>query len=100
MQDCQNNTYSCLRTVVYDMPLPASPANSTIFCEFYATDTEWRAGEPYMREYFDLVGDPYQMNNTAPALDPARVAELTARLHQLRQVGRDIADTLKQDDKL
>jgi arylsulfatase A-like enzyme len=34
------------------------------------------------REYYDLSVDPWELQNTAPSLDPARVAELSGTLEQ------------------
>ena len=52
---------------------------------------EWKTG---FREYYDLDKDPFQLDNAfkskaVPPPDPARVAELAARLEQLRSCKTD-----------
>ena len=79
-QDCENNTYSCLRTVTGG----PNEANSTLYCHFYADDKAWASNTPYMREYYDVYRDRYQMNNTVSSLSTTRLAELEARLIELR----------------
>ena len=76
MQDCRNNTYSCLRSL--------SGEDDTIYCQFYSTDASWTAGSAYDVEYYNLTADPHQMDNIAGGLSPARSAALVARLDQLR----------------
>ena len=62
----------------------AGIGSSTIFCQFYANDSAWAAGQPYATEFYDIDADPHQMTNAASTLTPARTAELVARLDQLR----------------
>ena len=104
MQDCENNTYSCLRTVRTVAPWQGSRSpnanntsdntsnsssssssnNNTLFCRFYSTDAAWEANTPYTTEYYDLSLDPFQMDNTAAGLSTERAALLNARLDSLR----------------
>ena len=44
MQDCENNTYSCLRTIISGGA--GGHLNSSVFCEFYQTDDAWQARDP------------------------------------------------------
>ena len=80
-QDTTNNTYSCLRTLVFN---PPAKTNSTIFCRFYADDTKWRADEEYLTEYYDIDGDPFQMENAAARLPDTEQVLLRARLDGFR----------------
>jgi arylsulfatase A-like enzyme len=47
---------------------------------------EWLTGE---RELYDLVADPYQLNNQVESTDPELLAALAARLAELRQCTGD-----------
>lgn len=82
MQDCRNNTYSCLRQV--------SPEQNLIFCYFYANDSAWAVDMPYFTEYYNLTSDPYQLSNAEGSLQPSAKVAMAARLSQLRScVGRN-----------
>lgn len=80
-QDTTNNTYSCLRTLVYN---PPAKTNSTLFCRFYADDTKWLADEEYLTEYYDIEVDAFQMENTAVSLPAAELVRQKTRLDALR----------------
>ena len=71
VQDSRNNTYSCVRSVA---PSNGTNANDTQYCT-------WDSGE---EEMYDLVQDPWQMQNLAPALLPSRAQGLRDQLQRLR----------------
>jgi N-acetylglucosamine-6-sulfatase len=89
-QDARNNTYACLRFVggahadaekaqmVSPGATPHAPPAAVDFryCEYRdAVSTV---------EYFDLTGDPYELENKAGGMDPALKGRLSERLAQAR----------------
>jgi hypothetical protein len=71
VQDSRNNTYSCVRSVA---PVNGTNANDTQYCT-------WDSGE---EEIYDLVQDPWQMQNLATTMLPSRVQGFRDRLQRLR----------------
>ncbi|XP_075218694.1 N-acetylglucosamine-6-sulfatase-like isoform X1 [Lycorma delicatula] len=69
-QDSKNNSYTCLRRI--DLL-----SNNFIYCEF--TDSE------YFREYYNLVHDPYELNNTINYLNEETKKGLHSTLQQLNK---------------
>ncbi|XP_022191157.1 N-acetylglucosamine-6-sulfatase isoform X5 [Nilaparvata lugens] len=65
-QDSHNNTYNCLRKI--------SDPDNFIYCEF--VDSE------YFAEFYNLVEDPYQLNNLAHKIKETTSHE---RVHQLQE---------------
>lgn len=78
MQDCENNTYSCVRTIDDDKDI------NTIYCHFYSTDVQWSQDDFYMREFFDLNKDAFQINNTIDTLSHELLQHYQSRLTLLR----------------
>jgi len=71
IQDHANNTYSCIRSV--------TPGNGT-----NAVDTQYCSWDTGEEEFFDLVQDPWQLQNSASGLLPDQSRSLRARLQRLR----------------
>lgn len=67
--DGKNNTYQCVRTLT-------DTANS-IYCEFDDAEN--------FVEYYDMLSDPWQLQNKAKTMAPALKAQLRARLEALRE---------------
>jgi len=80
-----NNTYSCVRAVVpAGDPGGGANAEDSQFCS-------WESGES---ELYDLLADPWQLTNLAPALSAAEAADWLARLARLKGcAGREACAT-------
>ena len=77
IQDHTNNTYSCVRSVVPAAGAGAGAGGNAVDTQYCS----WASGEA---ELFDLVADPWQLENLAPALALAQREALEARLAALR----------------
>jgi len=64
---------------------PRLPAFSSVRTPTYRYAEYYRHGtfDLIFREYYDLMVDPWELENTAPTLDAARVAELSATVDRL-----------------
>jgi hypothetical protein len=67
MPDSFNNTYDCIRTLVHNTTSPGDVDNvvmNTIYCRF--------ADDDHFVEFYDLVSDPYQLNNSFDTLSVSK----------------------------
>ena len=67
--------------LIYCYADTVTPRTRTRIAFFYIT---MQAGTPYFHEYYNLVDDPNQLNNSYAMLPAASVRTLTARLNELR----------------
>jgi arylsulfatase A-like enzyme len=68
--DTFNNTYNCLRTIVYGQPIDFT------YCRFEDDEN--------FAEYYDNTADPWQLHNKAFNLSDAHLANLDQRLNFLK----------------
>jgi len=71
--DALNNTYHCVRT----MNNGPVDLRNTIYCQFLDREN--------FVEFYDLKADPWQLNNKAKVMEPARKQKLRSRLGSLRR---------------
>lgn len=92
IQDSTNNTYSCVRSLTTTATNATNAHTATAAATAAATveggapsDEQFCAWDSGESEHFDLLADPWQLNNTAPDLSPEALTQWREKLAGLKK---------------